>query len=776
MVIEAADNAGITIPRFCYHKKLSVAASCRMCLVEVEKVAKPLPACATPVTDGMRVITYSQKAIDAQKSVMEFLLINHPLDCPICDQGGECELQDLAMGYGNDVSRFSEKKRVVPDRNIGPLIATGMTRCIHCTRCVRFGQEIAGVMELGATGRGEHMRIGTYVEQTVNSEMSGNVIDLCPVGALTSKPYRYTARPWENTRHAGVAPHDCLGSNIHYEVRRNHVMRVLPKENEALNEVWLSDRDRFSYTAVYHPQRAGRPMIKQGEEWKETEWETALHYAVEGLKAVAKAKSAEQIGALISPSATLEEHYLLQKLIRGLGSSHIDHRLQQLDFTHQEHAPLYPGLGVAIAGLEELDAVLLVGSWIRKDQPIAAHRLRKASRKGAVIMALNPLDYDFTFPLAENLVVPPSEMPQQLAAVAKALLTISGKPAPAGLERLLENVTTQDSHLQIARHLHSAGKGAVLLGAQAMSQPEFSQLQALAGVIADQAGVVVGFLPQGANAAGACLAGSLPHRTVGGEKTTAAGKPANTMMQEGMAAFLLYGVEPEFDCADAAKSISAVTEADFVVCFSAYLTDTMKSYADVILPIGLNAETSGTYVNAEGVWQSFQGAVKPMEEVRPGWKVLRVMGNLFELDGFAYLSSEEVRNEVESLVGSPKYNAALEWHCPDKLAAAPSGLQRIGYLPIYAVDPQVRRAQPLQQTKDAMLAAAYMNSTTAAQQKLSEAESVTVRQGEASSSLQVVIDEGVPDNCVFIPVAVDGSETLGCSFGAIELQKNNTTS
>jgi len=770
MVIEAADEAGITIPRFCYHKKLSVAANCRMCLVEVEKVAKPLPACATPVTDGMKIFTKSAKAIEAQKSVMEFLLINHPLDCPICDQGGECDLQDLAMGYGKGVSRFSEKKRVVADKSIGSLITTEMTRCIHCTRCVRFGQEVAGIMELGATGRGEHTRIGTYVERAVDSEMSGNVIDLCPVGALTSKPYRYTGRPWENQQHESIAPHDCLGSNIYYEVRRNQVMRVLPRENEQLNEVWISDRDRFSYTAIYSDERVRQPMIKQGEQWETVPWETALTYAVEGLNAVREQKTAAQIGALISPSATLEEHYLLQKLLRGMGSNNIDHRLRQQDFNAQQQAPLFPGLGMALAELENLDAVLLLGSWVRKDQPIAAHRLRKAARKGAAVMVLNALDYDFNLPLAEHLVVAPAQMPLQLAGIAKALLVLSGKAAPEGAEALLENVSSSDDQVEIARQLANAEKSALLIGTQAMHQEEFSSLQALAGLIAELSDATLGFLPEGANSSGASLAGTLPHRGAAGAVLENAGKHTQQMLSEPLGAYLLFGVEPEFDCANPMQAQQAMEGADFVVSFSAYVTDNMKSYADVILPISLAAETGGSFVNAEGCWQSFQGVVEPQEETRPGWKILRVLGNLLQQDGFAYVSVDGVRNEVKTLCADQNYSGRLAWHCPSSLKSAGEGLQRIGHLPMYATDPQLRRAAALQQTSDAITAAAYLNMQTANTLGVHDTEMVTVEQDGMRSNLQVVFDEGVPDDCVFIPPAVEGSKTLGNAYGRISLQ------
>ena len=771
MVIQAADDAGITIPRFCYHKKLSVAANCRMCLVEVEKAPKPLPACATPVSEGMRVFTRSPIALEAQKSVMEFLLINHPLDCPICDQGGECDLQDLAVGYGKDVSRFAEKKRVVADKNIGPLIATEMTRCIHCTRCVRFGQEIAGIMELGATGRGENMRIGTYVERAVNSEMSGNVIDLCPVGALTSKPYRYTSRPWENIHKPSIAPHDCIGSNIDLDVRRNRVMRVVPRENEALNEMWISDRDRFSYTGIYSEQRALRPQIKQGDEWKEVEWEAALAYALEGLKTVRNQKGAEQLGALASPSASLEEHYLLQKFMRGIGSNNIDHRLRQQDFSDQDIAPLYPALGQDIADLQELDAALLIGSWVRKDQPIAAHRLRKAALQGARIMAVNALDYEFNFPLTESLVSDPTDMAANLAAIIKALLSLSGKTAPEGLASLLENVIPEDSHQAVAQQLFNADKASILMGNQAMNQPEFATLRALAHVVAELAGAKFGYLSEGANTAGACLAGSLPHRGLAGETINVPGKTAYAMIDEGLGAYVLLGVEPEYDCANSGRALAAMNDADFVVCLTSFVSDAMRDYADVILPISVFAETAGTFVNAEGKWQSYQGVVQPLEEARPAWKVLRVLGNLFALEDFDYVSADEVCSEIESAAGSLSVSSASEWRCPTSLGTASNGLMRVGHLPIYTIDPLVRRSEPLQATRDTIMAAAYINSKTASQQGLSANQEVRVVQAQYSNNLPVVIDEGVPDQCVFIPAGVKDSQSLGDAYGSVELQQ-----
>ena len=772
MVIEAADNAGITIPRFCYHKKLSVAANCRMCLVEIEKITKPVPACATPVTDGMKIFTKSTMAIEAQQSVMEFLLINHPLDCPICDQGGECDLQDIAVGFGQDISRYHEQKRVVADKDIGPLIATEMTRCIHCTRCVRFGQEVAGIMELGATGRGDHMRIGTYVERTVASEMSGNVIDLCPVGALTSKPYRYTGRPWENDQAKSIAAHDCLGSNIEIETRRNKVMRVLPDENETINELWLSDRDRFSYLGLKHDDRLQSPMIKQGNSWKEVDWQTALNYAYEGLKTVIKKDGVENIGALVSPSATVEEMYLTQKLMRGIGSNNIDHRLRQSDFSDQDIAPQFPALGQSLTELENNDAVLLVGSWIRKDQPIAAHRIRKASRKGAKIMAVNAVDFDLNFDVEEKVITSPAEMVDSLAAITKALLSLTSKNAAEGLDALLSNVTASAAALEIAKHLHSADKATVILGTQAMLQPQLADLRALTNMIAELSGATMSTMSDGANAAGAWLTGVIPHRSCGGEST--AGKNANEMLSKGMNAFILLDVEPELDTANPSVAMKAVNDADFVISMTPYVTDEMKAYADVLLPVSPFSETSGTYVNAEGTWQSFAGAVTPLAETRPAWKVLRVLGNIFELEGFDYITSEDVRDEAKQLANqldasNRGVTNSAQWRCPSALAKQSDAITRIGILPIYATDSVVRRSDALQQTDDMIPACVIVNAEMAKQNQMHDDDNVFVTQNNIKLKLRVHIEDSIPNNCVVIPQGVQGLEVFDAAYSEITL-------
>ncbi|HEB87817.1 MAG TPA: NADH-quinone oxidoreductase subunit G [Gammaproteobacteria bacterium] len=768
MVIEAADSAGMTIPRFCYHRKLSVAANCRMCLVDIEKMPKPVPACATPVTDGMKVLTHSAKALDAQKGVMEFLLINHPLDCPVCDQGGECDLQDTSMGFGLDRGRYHEPKRVLRDKDIGPLIATEMTRCIHCTRCVRFGQEIAGIMELGATGRGEHMRIGTYVERAVNSEMSGNVIDLCPVGALTSKPYRFHGRAWENIPIDSIAAHDCIGSNIHIEVRRNKVMRVLPRENNGINECWLSDRDRFSYTALDSDDRLTQPMIKQGDDWKAVDWPTALNYAVEGLKTVINKYDARHLGALVSPSSTLEEMYLLQKLMRGLGCDNIEHRLRQQDFSSDTASGAYPVLGLPVAELENLNAALLIGACIRKDQPIAAHRLRKAALKGANIMAINALDYDFNFPLAEMLVVSPADMLRSLAAICKVLMEeISSSEMPDGLSAILAAVEVNGTHRAIAHHLKSAEKAAVLIGTQAMSQNELAGIRALAGLIAESTNASLGSLSEGANALGAWLAGAVPHQGPGGATVE---NDKTAVLAKHLMACVLLNVEPELDCANASAAHDVVRHAEFVISMTSYMSENMKASADVLLPIAPFAETSGTLVNGAGDWQSFNGSCTPPGEARPGWKVLRVLGNLFELDGFEYLSSDEVRDELKVRCEGLELSPSGPWRCPS-LDSGDGGLQRIGHLPMYAVDMLVRRAQPLQDTRDAIVAAIYLNAATAKRTGVANEDNVQAVQGSCSVSLPLVIDESIPDACVMIPVALEETSALGAAYGVIDLCK-----
>jgi len=768
MIIEVTDALGISVPRFCYHKKLSVAANCRMCMVEVEKVPKPLPACATPVSEGMKIFTRSEIATGGQKAVMEFLLINHPLDCPICDQGGECELQDLALGYGRDVSRFAEKKRVVKDKFIGPLIATDMTRCIHCTRCIRMLREVAGKMELGATGRGENMEIGTYIEHSLESELSGNVIDVCPVGALTSKPFRFKARAWELQQHSSVAAHDCVGSNLFVHTRRGQVMRVVPRENEDVNEVWLSDRDRFSYEGLYSEDRLQAPLVKIDGDWQAVDWETGLQAAVDGLKGVIDAHGADQVGVLASPSATLEEMSLLQAIARGLGVNNIDHRLRQVDFCDQDNAPLCPTLGQTVAALESINAALLIGSNPRKDQPIIGHRLRKAAISGAQLMCINPVDYEFLFDVHAKSIVPPAKMVNTLAAVA-ACFPDAGAGASDAVKTAIANAKPDEDQRRMAAALKEADVATVLLGNAAMSHPQYSTLKALAGIIATASAASLGVLTDGANSAGGWLAGVLPHRGPAGNAVPATGLDAHNMLTSPRKGYLLFAVEAEHDCADAALARSAMQVAEVVVALTAFASDAIKASADVLLPIGPFTETSGTYVNTEGHWQSFSGVASAVADSRPGWKVLRVLGNQFGLDGFQQNSSEEIRDALRAQVGTITMDNRQEAGTV-ATAMSDSGLQRIGDVAILSVDSLLRRATSLQATPDAEAAArCRINAAQATSSAVQDGDTVTVKQGDSSTTMTVEISARVPDGCVWVQAGTDASAALGASFGEVSL-------
>jgi NADH-quinone oxidoreductase subunit G len=700
MIIRVTDANGAYVPRFCYHDKLSVAANCRMCLVEVEKAPKPMPACATPVAEGMKIFTDSPRAIGAQRATMEFLLINHPLDCPICDQGGECELQDLAIGFGRDISRYTERKRSVQDENLGPLIATDMTRCIHCTRCIRFTEEIAGIQELGMIGRGEQMKVRTYIESTVHHELSGNVIDLCPVGALVSKPYRFTARAWEMMSVPLVSPHDGTGSNLFGHVLRGRLMRVVPRDNEAINEVWIADRDRFSYEAVYSEDRLQRPMIRRGAHWVETDWETALAAAAEGLRG-----RGAQLGVLASPSGTLEELYLAGRIARGLGGANIDSRLRQRDFRDQDADPLYPSLGLRIADIDSLQGLLVVGANLRREAPILAHRVRKAARRGAKVALLNPAVFSYHFPLAAYLQSAPAAQVADLAAILRAAAQAAGAAIPAHLAPLVEGAEVTEPHRAAAAALTAGGadgRRAVWLGALALRHPRFADLRALAAALAQVTGASLGVLAEGANAAGAHLAGAVPHREAGGRPASSPGLTAADMLSRPLAAYLLLGgVEPWLD-APQSEAERVLAEAQLVVAITPFASETLRKVAHVLLPAGTFAETSGTYVNLEGVWQTQTGAAAPVGESRPGWKILRVLGNLLGLAGFEYQSSEEVRAELATLMGAPTAYAAPGYsgrHAVAREAAAPAA-QNVVDVPMYQIDAVVRRAPSLQRTRE----------------------------------------------------------------------------
>ena len=682
-IMHAAEKAGTYIPHFCYHKKLSIAANCRMCLVDVEKAPKPMPACATPVSQGMIVHTKNDKAIRAQKGVMEFLLINHPLDCPICDQGGECQLQDLAVGYGGSGSRYEEEKRVVAFKDVGPLVSMReMSRCIHCTRCVRFGQEIAGVMELGMSHRGEHAEIETFVGMSVDSELSGNMIDICPVGALTSKPFRYSARTWELSRRKSISPHDSTGSNLIVQVKANKVMRVVPLENEEVNECWIADRDRFSYEALNSDDRLTSPMLKQGGEWKTVDWQTALEYVANGLKQIKADHGADSIGTLASPHCTLEELYLAAALMRGIGSDNIDYRLRQAEFLPVKGVRW---LGTSIASLSTLQRVLVVGSNLRKDHPLFAQRIRQATRKGCAVNTVNSIaelstQDAWAMPIANAVVTSYSSWAQSLADVASAIALEKGVAAP------VEGQVT-DAAKAIARSLLGGERKAILLGNAAAHHPQASSLLALVNWIGAQTVASVGYLTEAANTVGAQIAGAMPDGK---------GLNAGQMLNGQLKAVVLLNLEPEFDSALGVKAKVSLNSAQMVVTLSPFKAN--MSFSDVLLPIAPFTETSGTFVNAEGRVQSFHAVVKPLGETRPAWKVLRVLANLIGLPGFDFESSQDVLKQVPGLhvVADTLSNATdavidlCSANQADPVVAA-----------IYQLDSLVRRATSLQLTADA---------------------------------------------------------------------------
>jgi len=769
MVMHAANALDIYVPHFCYHKKLSIAANCRMCLVEVEKAPKPLPACATPATNGMKVFTRSDKAVVAQKGVMEFLLINHPLDCPICDQGGECQLQDLSVGYGASASTYVEAKRVVSEKSMGPLIsARGMTRCIHCTRCVRFGQEIGGIMELGMANRGEHSEIETFLGQSVDSELSGNMIDLCPVGALTSKPFRFSARTWELSRRKSIAPHDSLGSNIIVQVKGAEVKRVVPLENEAVNECWLSDRDRFSYEGLNSPDRLLAPMIKQDGQWREVDWQSALNYAAHALRTVREQKGAEAIGALGSGQSTVEELHLLGKLVRGLGSGNVDFRLRQADFLLDALRGGAPWLGMPVAEVGELDRLLLVGSFLRKDQPLLAARVRAAVKKGAQVSVVHGAADDLLMTVASTALVAPSQWVATLSGILAALRE-RGDDADrpdegGGVERA------------IAASLAGGEKRAILLGAAVAQHPQAARLAQLAQQIAEAAGARFGWLPEAANTVGGYLAGALP---------SDGGLDARAMVEQPRALYLLMNVEPELDHAMPATARAALAAAESVIALSAWRSDELLELADCLLPIAPFTETAGTFVNMEGRAQSFNGVVRPAGECRPGWKVLRVLGNLLELPGFDQDSAEAVR--VQALpediaakldnripgAGADRADASADQASSGRPAAEGPELERLSDVPIYAVDPLVRRAPSLQRTRDAAPPTARVNPGTLARLGLQAGDKVRVAMsaGGGEALVELAVDPAVADGVLRLAAGHPSTAGLGAMTGTVRIAR-----
>ena len=755
-VMDAASQLGIYIPHFCYHKKLSIAANCRMCLVQVEKAPKPLPACATPVTNGMKVFTHSELAVTAQKGVMEFLLINHPLDCPICDQGGECQLQDLAVGYGQPASRFQEEKHVVFHKNVGPLISMEeMSRCIHCTRCVRFGQEVAGVMELGMINRNVHSEITTFVGKTVDSELSGNMIDICPVGALTSKPFRYSARTWELQRRKSVSPHDSTGANLTVQVKGDTVKRVLPFDNEDVNECWISDKERFSYEALNSAERLLKPMVKQGGQWQEVEWNVALDYVAHGLRSIAKDHGGDQIAMAVSPHATLEEMALAGRIMRTLGSDNIDFRLRQQDFRADAQRPgAAPWIGLPLAELNDVDAALIVGSFLRKDSPLIAQRLRQAARNGARVYSVNATSDDSLIKQAGMIYTPPGQLVTALAGVVRAAAEIKGVQASA----LAATGNAGELERQIATALigdEDSTARAILLGNLAQQHVDYSLLEQLAGELAQLTGASAGTVGEAANSVGGYVAKAMPQQ---------GGRDASRMFEEARKAYVLFGCEPSLDVANPAQALRALNAADMVVQFSAFRDADAMAYADVLLPLSPYTETSGTFINTEGRAQSFVGVVRPAGESRPGWKLLRVLGNLLGVDRCDYQSSEEIRNEIlkdGNTLPDGSLAAAIPVTATGPTVLPGQGLQRIADVPIYFADGLARRAPALQKTRDAQLPTARMNAATLAGVGAADGASVRVKGSEGAAVLKAELDHTVPDGCVRIAAAHPTTANIG---------------
>ena len=759
MVMHATNKIGTYVPHFCYHKKLSIAANCRMCLVEVEKAPKALPACATPVTAGMKVFTHSEKAVAAQKSVMEFLLINHPLDCPICDQGGECQLQDLAVGYGKSSSRYQEEKRVVFHKNVGPLISMEeMTRCIHCTRCVRFGQEVAGVMELGMVNRGEHSEITTFVGQTVDSELSGNMIDICPVGALTSKPFRYAARTWELVRKRSVSPHDSLGANTVTQVKANRVMRVVARENESINECWISDRDRFAYEGLNHSERLTTPMVKQDGKWLETDWQSVLDYVSRSLKTIGTEQGGTALAALAHPISSVEELYLLQKLMRSLGSDAIETRLRQSDV---RGAAMAPWLGMPIAEINQLNQIFIIGSFLRKDQPILAARIRTAAQKGLKVHRIDAGGDDWLMRIANSAKAAPSQWVSMLSQVALVLAKTKSVNPPVGIDTQL-SISASAQHIADALLISDQTK-AIFLGSAAISHPQAADLHILTQFIAEQSGARFGFLLDGGNAVGAHCVQAISSTANGGVDSILNGKAK---------ALVLLNIEPSYDLPNPQRTRAALSQADTVIAMSAFTSPDLLELADVLLPITPYSETVSTFINIEGKVQTVQPTVKPLGDARPAWKVIRALGSLLESPGFLYNSAEEVLGDaitkpIEQIVNN---QFTAEMRLSTSLAQSNASVERISDLPIYSSDAIVRRAAALQLTRDAKQAMKVgLGTQLFTQFNLKEGDLIQLAQEGSAIQVPVTLESNLADGVVRVSAGGEIAAQLGAMFGPVTI-------
>jgi NADH-quinone oxidoreductase subunit G len=704
MIIHAADKAGIPIPRFCYHEKLPIAANCRMCLVDAEMggrpMPKPQPACATPVADGMKIFTRNEKALKAQRNVMEFLLINHPLDCPICDQGGECELQDLSLGYGRSVSRFAERKRVVADEDMGPLVATEMTRCIQCTRCVRFTADIAGTYELGGMQRGENLQIGTYDGKPLTTELSGNVIDVCPVGALTNKVFRFRARPWELIAKESLGYHDALGSNLFLHARRGDVLRTVPRDNDAVNECWLSDRDRYSHQGLLAEDRATKPLIKDGDDFREASWEEALARAAE----ILRAHRGDDLGVLVHPAASNEEGALLARLAAALGTGNLDHRIAQHDLSDGATAAQF---GMSVAAIETADTIVVVGSNLRHEVPLLHQRLHQASKRGAKIHTINPVDFEVTFPLASKAIVAPSRIAETLAGFK----------------------------------LDGAARAAVIIGAVAENSIHAAAIRRAAAAFAAVNNAAVCRIPQGANALGLSRMGVLPSE-----------RDAQAMLADARKAYVIYGIEPGLDFADQARALKALGEAR-VIAFSHFACRSTRAVADVILPIGALPEVDATMTSLDGFDQRAIAGGKLPGDARPGWRVLRALGGELGADGFAFSDLAGLR------AGLAPRDVAVAASAAQKTGG--DGLELAVSSAIYRVDTVVRRAAALQSHPLNAGPRLVLHPADAAAASLTDGAMAKVDNGVGTATLQVVVDPRVAAGTAWVESGYGATAALG---------------
>lgn len=749
-IIEVADEVGIYIPRFCYHKNLSIAANCRMCLIEIEKAPKLFPACATPITDGMKIHTNTEKVIEAQRAVMEFLLINHPLDCPICDQGGECELQDLTVGYGCSSSRFIEKKRSFKDYDLGPLISTDVTRCILCSRCVRFCSEIAGTDELGIIGRGSNSRIFTFLKEHLKSDISGNIIDLCPVGALTAKPSKFKFRPWELVQNSFISHHDCIGSNLYAHTFKDKVIRIVPKRNENINDTWISDRDRFSYEGLYSDDRITNPMIKKNDQWVNATWKDAINYIYKNIKEIKDIFGANEIAAIASPNSTVEEFYALQKFMRLIGSNNIDHRLNQSDFSNQENFPTFPGIDTDIENIDKSDSILIIGSDITKEQPIIGIKLRKIIAHGGKVFILNPIDFNLSINITEKFIVNPKEFIQKICSLIKAYPINETHNLNINIPSLKED---KDWCKNIISSFIGAKRKLILLGSYITNNPDYSKILSVSHMLSDITKSNFGVLTDGANAAGAWLTGFIPHRLPNNNINTEIGLNTLTALSKKLKAYILFGTEMEHDSIHTKIYIDAIKNAQFVLSFSSFNNKKLLKFANVILPITTGYENSGSFINMSGILQSFNAIVPQKEESKYGWQAICDIANKFELPGFIYKNENEILNEFKALCKDISKPIWKQMPIEDITSSIKDDIIIIPEICYLSTDPLIRRAKSLQQSKT-HIQHEIIKCNSHTYKKIKDSTNIYVE-----NKLDIIIENNISDNCIVINKHSDLYET-----------------